>query len=148
MLVREAIKLAFLWATRRTTLIFTIKIIMYNLVNVLTIFYINFAINLIYKSVSFYGKHQIPKGLVCVEMKLSRSRFLFRLKCDPVFPRRPKVSFPLTFHRLQSASCSGLLLFNVFLTSGQEVLPAAGSPDHRCSFWVWLHRLYQHHRSW
>jgi len=41
MLVREAIKLAFLLATRRTTLIFTIKIIIYNLINVLTRFYVN-----------------------------------------------------------------------------------------------------------
>jgi len=38
MLVREAIKLSVLWATRRTTLIFTIKIIIYNLVNVSTRF--------------------------------------------------------------------------------------------------------------
>jgi len=59
MLLREAIKLAFLWATRRTTLIFTIKNIISKLVNILTLFYIHFAINLINKSLSFHGKHKI-----------------------------------------------------------------------------------------
>jgi len=44
---------------KKTTLIFTIKIIIYNLLNVLTIFYINFAIHLINKSVTFHEKHQI-----------------------------------------------------------------------------------------
>jgi len=43
----------------RTKLIFQIKIILSNLVNVLTIFSIHFAINLIYKRVSFHVKHEI-----------------------------------------------------------------------------------------
>ena len=43
----------------RTKLLFQIKIIISNLVNVLTIFSINFATHLINKSVSFHGKHEI-----------------------------------------------------------------------------------------
>jgi len=58
MLEREAIQLAFLWAWR-TKLIFQIQIIISNLVNVLTIFSIHFAIHLINKSVSFHGKLKI-----------------------------------------------------------------------------------------
>ena len=43
----------------RTKLIFQIKIIISNFVNVLTIFSIHFATHLINKSVSFHGKHEI-----------------------------------------------------------------------------------------
>ena len=42
-----------------TKLLFQIKIIISNLVNVLTLFSIHFATHLINKSVSFHGKHEI-----------------------------------------------------------------------------------------
>ena len=43
----------------RTKLLFQIKIIIFNLINVLIIFSIHFATCLINKSVSFHGKHEI-----------------------------------------------------------------------------------------
>ena len=50
----------------RTKLLFQIEIIIYNLVNVLTIFYIHFATHLMKKSVNFHGQHEI----VCVTPNL------------------------------------------------------------------------------
>jgi len=90
MLLREAIQLAFLWATRRTTFIFSIKIIIYNLV--LTRFYIHVAINLINKSDSFHGKHQIvwvtPNSWTVVYL------YIYVLHCFRSALRRVKVFFP------------------------------------------------------
>jgi len=83
MLVREAIKTGLPLSHKfgKTTLIFTIKIIISSLVNVLTLFSINFAINLMNKSVSFHGKHKIvwvtPNFWTVVFMYFQKCRIMY-----------------------------------------------------------------------